>query len=105
MRAVTAILLFVSGVTAGAETAGTVFINGNIYTVNDKQPFAQAIAVKCDRIIFVGANADAEKLRTASSSESKVSNTVRSFVMDKRSVIRFVRLSSFRLPLCRLTVV
>ena len=49
MRAVTAILLFVSGVTAGAETAGTVFINGNIYTVNDKQPFAQAIAVKCDR--------------------------------------------------------
>ena len=64
MRAVTAILLFVSGVTAGAETAGTVFINGNIYTVNDKQPFAQAIAVKCDRIIFVGANADAEKLRS-----------------------------------------
>jgi len=63
MRAVTAILLFMSCVTAGAETAETIFINGNIYTVNDKQPFAQAIAVKGDRIIFVGANADAEKLR------------------------------------------
>src|SRR5437879_432827 len=63
MRAVAAILLFVSGVTAGAETAETIFINGNIYTVNDKQPFAQAIAVKGDRIIFVGANADAEQFR------------------------------------------
>jgi predicted amidohydrolase YtcJ len=63
MRAVTAILLFMSGVTAGAETAETIFINGNIYTVNDKQPFAQAIAVKGDRIIFVGANADAEQFR------------------------------------------
>src|SRR2546421_12902933 len=63
MRAVAAILLFVSGITAGAETVETIFINGNIYTVNDKQPFAQAIAVKCDRIIFVGANADAAKLR------------------------------------------
>jgi len=54
MRAVTAILLFMSGVTAGAETAETIFINGNIYTVNSKQPSAQAIAVKGGRIIFVG---------------------------------------------------
>ena len=64
MRVAAAILLFMSGITAGAETAETIFINGNIYTVNDKQPFAQAIAVKGDRIIFVGANADAEKFRT-----------------------------------------
>ena len=63
MRPVTAILLFMSCVTASAETAETIFINGNIYTVNDKQPFAQAIAVKGDRIIFVGANADAEQFR------------------------------------------
>ena len=42
--------------------------------------------------------ADAEKLRTASSSESKVSKTVNSLVIDSRSVIRFVRFSSFRLP-------
>jgi len=63
MRAVAAILLFMSGVTSSAETAGTIFINGNIYTVDDEQPFAQAIAVKGDRIIFVGANADAEQFR------------------------------------------
>ena len=63
MRAITAILLFMSGITAGAQTAETIFLNGNIYTVNEKQPHAQAIAVKGDRIIFVGSNADAEKLR------------------------------------------
>jgi predicted amidohydrolase YtcJ len=63
MRAVAAILLFMTGITAVAETAETIFINGNIYTVNEKEPHAEAIAVKGDRIIFVGANADAEKLR------------------------------------------
>src|SRR5207248_6245098 len=35
----------------------------NIYTVNDKQPSAQAIAVKGDRIVFIGSKADAEKFR------------------------------------------
>jgi predicted amidohydrolase YtcJ len=63
MRAVAAILLFMGGITAGAETADKIFINGNIYTVNEKQPHAEAIAVKGDRIIFVGSNADAEKFR------------------------------------------
>src|SRR5437868_492463 len=63
MRAVAAILLFVSGITAEAETADKIFINGNIYTVNEKQPDAEAIAVDHDRIIFVGSNPDAEKLR------------------------------------------
>jgi len=63
MRAAAAILLFMSGITAGAETAERIFLHGNIYTVNDKQPSAQAIAVKGGRIIFVGSNADAEKFR------------------------------------------
>src|SRR2546423_10618138 len=63
MRELAAILLFVSGITADAETAETIFINGNIYTVNEKEPHAEAVAIKGDRIIVVGANADAEKLR------------------------------------------
>jgi predicted amidohydrolase YtcJ len=63
MRAVAAVLLFVSGITADAETAEIIFINGNVYTGNDKQPQAEAIAVHRDRIIFVGTNADAEKFR------------------------------------------
>ncbi|MEY2564796.1 MAG: hypothetical protein QOH88_2989 [Verrucomicrobiota bacterium] len=44
-----------------AETADTVFINGNIYTGNDRAPKAEAIAVKGGRIIFVGSTAAAKK--------------------------------------------
>jgi predicted amidohydrolase YtcJ len=43
------------------ETADTVFKNGNIYTVNERQPHAEAIAIKAGRVIFVGSNADAKK--------------------------------------------
>jgi predicted amidohydrolase YtcJ len=63
MRSVAAILLFMSGITADAETAETIFINGNVYTGNETQPRAEAIAVHRDRIVFVGTNADAKKLR------------------------------------------
>ncbi|HKP87481.1 MAG TPA: amidohydrolase [Blastocatellia bacterium] len=36
------------------ETADVVFKNGNVYTVNERQPRAEAIAVKGGKIIFVG---------------------------------------------------
>jgi predicted amidohydrolase YtcJ len=39
-----------------------ILIDGNIYTVNEKQPRAEAIAVKKDRVAFVGSNVDAKKL-------------------------------------------
>jgi predicted amidohydrolase YtcJ len=45
------------------EPVQTVFVNGNIYTMNERQPRAEAIAVKGDRIIFVGSNADAKKFQ------------------------------------------
>lgn len=41
--------------------ADIVFRNGNVYTANDKEPRAQAIAVKGDRIVFVGSNEAAQK--------------------------------------------
>jgi predicted amidohydrolase YtcJ len=41
--------------------ADIVFKNGNVYTANDKAPQAQAIAVKADRIVFVGTNAAAQR--------------------------------------------
>jgi predicted amidohydrolase YtcJ len=41
--------------------ADIVFKNGNVYTANDKSPQAEAIAVKGDRIVFVGTNAAAQK--------------------------------------------
>jgi len=44
-----------------AHDVDLVLANGNIYTVHDKQPKAEAIAVKGDRIVFVGSNEDAKK--------------------------------------------
>jgi len=62
MRAIALMLtiaaLFVSPGYTSAETADTVFKNGNIYTVNERQPRAEAIAVKAGKIIFVGSNKD-----------------------------------------------
>lgn len=48
-----------------ADPATLVFINGNIYTANAKRAHAEAIAVKDDRIVFVGSNADAKKFQGA----------------------------------------
>jgi predicted amidohydrolase YtcJ len=64
MRAVAAILLLMASIASAAETADTIFINGNVYTVNEKQPRAEAIAVSRDRIIFVGSNDEAKKFQT-----------------------------------------
>jgi predicted amidohydrolase YtcJ len=44
---------------AQTEKADVIFRNGVIYTANDKQPRAESIAVKGDKILFVGSNADA----------------------------------------------
>jgi predicted amidohydrolase YtcJ len=50
----------------GAEDVDLLFFNGNIYTVNEKTPHAEAVAVKKDRIVFVGSNEDAKRLHAAS---------------------------------------
>jgi predicted amidohydrolase YtcJ len=44
-----------------AETAETIFVNGNIYTGNERAPRAEALAVKAGRIVFVGSSAAAKK--------------------------------------------
>lgn len=46
---------------AQVEPADIVFKNANVYTVNDAQPKAEAIAIKYGRIVFVGSNADVKK--------------------------------------------
>ena len=48
-----------------AQDVDLVLANGNIYTEHDKQPKAEAIAVKGDRIVFVGSNEDAKKFHAA----------------------------------------
>ena len=40
------------------ETADTIYTNGRIYTVNEDQPWAEAVAVKDGKFIKVGSNAD-----------------------------------------------
>lgn len=47
---------------SAAEDVDLIFVNGNVYTVNERQPHAEAIAVKKDRIAFVGSTEDAKKL-------------------------------------------
>ncbi|HJQ67483.1 MAG TPA: amidohydrolase [Blastocatellia bacterium] len=60
MRIITLILTIVIvclvPVRSQAQAADIVFKNGNVYTVNERQPRAEAIAVKGNKIIFVGSN-------------------------------------------------
>jgi predicted amidohydrolase YtcJ len=45
-----------------ADDVDVLFTDGNIYTLNGKQPHAEAVAVRDQRIVFVGSNEDAKKL-------------------------------------------
>ncbi|GGZ71798.1 amidohydrolase [Algibacter mikhailovii] len=45
---------------AKKEAADMVFTNGKVYTVTDAQPWAEAVAIKGDKIVFVGSTIDAE---------------------------------------------
>ena len=45
------------------EIADTIYTNGKIYTVNEAQPWAEAVAVKDGKFIKVGSNADVEVLQ------------------------------------------
>jgi len=60
-------ILFFTFIPSGraVEPADLVFINGNIYTVNEKTPHAEAVAIKADRIVFVGTNAAAKPYQGA----------------------------------------
>src|SRR4029077_13110430 len=49
------------GQVIAAEDVDLIFVNGNIYTVNERQAHAEAIAVKKDRIVFVGSNETVKK--------------------------------------------
>jgi len=42
------------------DVADTVYTNGKIYTVNETQPWAEAVAVKDGKLLVVGSNADVE---------------------------------------------
>ena len=62
-------LLIVAGCAQGdtrpkpESIADTILANGRIYTVDDDQPWAESIAIKGDRIVAVGSNAEVSKFR------------------------------------------
>lgn len=47
--------------TIEAQTMKTAFINGKIYTVNEKQPLAQSVIVEGNKILFVGSDIEAKQ--------------------------------------------
>ena len=55
------VLSFLTVNPTNVEPADLVFENGNIYTANARHPYAETVAVKGDRILFVGSNKDAQK--------------------------------------------
>src|SRR6266481_6393410 len=57
-----ALLLNLTPSYSPVDSADLVFKNGNIYTANEGMPRAQAVAVKGDRIVFVGSNNAVQKL-------------------------------------------
>ena len=50
---------------ARAEDVDLLLTNGNIYTVTERQPRAETVAVKANRIVFVGSNDDAKRFHAA----------------------------------------
>jgi predicted amidohydrolase YtcJ len=55
------VLSLIPGQKIKPEPAELVLKNGNIYTVNERQPRAEAVAVRYGKIVFVGATADVKK--------------------------------------------
>jgi predicted amidohydrolase YtcJ len=50
---------------AGADDVDLLLTNGNVYTVTEKQPKVEAVAVKASRIVFVGSNDDTKRFHAA----------------------------------------
>ena len=67
VKAFTILLLFCAlNLAARADDdVDLLLVNGNVYTVNEKQPHAEAVAVRKDRIVFVGSNESAKKFHAA----------------------------------------
>ena len=42
------------------DTADTIFTNGKVYTMNEAQPQAEAVAIKGNQIVFVGSATEAD---------------------------------------------
>ncbi len=61
LTALCASLALCAGTVRAADVADSVWRNGRIYTVNEAQPWAEAMAVRDGRIVFVGSNGAAKE--------------------------------------------
>ncbi len=55
-----------AGLTCGCRESGTadwLIFNARVYTLEEAQPWAEAVAIRGDRIVWVGSNAEAEARR------------------------------------------
>ena len=62
MRAVVLSLVLAYGCSPGPPPADLVFVGGPVYTQDESLPWAEAIAVRGETIVFVGARDDVEPL-------------------------------------------
>jgi len=62
-----------------AEDVDLLLTNGNVYTATEKQPKAEAVAVRANRIVFVGSNEDAKKFHAAKIIDLRGSTVVPGF--------------------------
>jgi predicted amidohydrolase YtcJ len=56
------LVLLVGSAVHAATQADTIYINGHVYTVDEAHPWAQAMAVRGDRFVFVGDESRAREL-------------------------------------------
>ena len=54
------VLTFATCCTAHADTADSVYTSGRFYTVNETQPWAESVAIKNGRFVFVGNEQEAQ---------------------------------------------
>lgn len=59
---ISSIFLFTGAVFTQAQNADKILFNAVVYTVNPKQAYAEAVAIKGDKIMFVGSNDNAKKM-------------------------------------------
>ncbi|HEX6880517.1 MAG TPA: amidohydrolase family protein, partial [Terriglobales bacterium] len=68
LAGVVAVLVGISAAQPGnqkSEAADLLITNAKVYTVNARQPWAEAIAIRGDRIVFVGETRNAARFRSA----------------------------------------
>jgi len=60
VTSILAIVIVACSQQPGGDVADTVYTNGKIYTVNEAQPWAEAVAIKDGKFLVVGSNAEVE---------------------------------------------